>query len=458
MPIEGLDNHKKYLVSQRPDDNFKVSVDSVTTLARDLGIDPEVPSRSSRKGGGTLGLCTKAAYILGLALNKDVDENLNQKIGLIQGRALDWFDVLSYRVVEEKATDYARLKQALTEQFPVARNRPELETRFYASYQNHNQRPSNFVYELLKIHKQLKLEMGEETLLDHNISRLEPQLLDYVEVRHPQTTSNLLQIIDKNRQENWRDTRVNNRYFDNSRPPRESNRFEGQGVGDNRRFYSRRRSGQSDHRFNNQGGRQGGSRNGAFRGQNGQDRMIKWAFKLSEFNIEWEHRPGAQNVVADVLSRNLVDKVDGSQISCAALRALALNSREQIIQVQREDPELGHMYHYYENPDDASVNATVCEGWFQDFKLIDGLLIYAKYCTTLGELRVYIPQSFREAIMHQFHDQPLAGHLGKRKTYLTLNVTCYFPYMRSYTLCRKKIYAPRRNQATITKLGKNVVW
>ncbi|GFT37643.1 hypothetical protein TNCV_67191 [Trichonephila clavipes] len=50
MPIEGLDNHKKYLVSQRPDDNFKVSVDSVTTLARDLGIDPEFPSRSSRKG------------------------------------------------------------------------------------------------------------------------------------------------------------------------------------------------------------------------------------------------------------------------------------------------------------------------------------------------------------------------------------------------------------------------
>ncbi|GFT37637.1 MULE domain-containing protein [Trichonephila clavipes] len=35
-------------------------------------------------GGGTLGLCTKAAYTLGLALNKDVDENLNQEIGLIQ--------------------------------------------------------------------------------------------------------------------------------------------------------------------------------------------------------------------------------------------------------------------------------------------------------------------------------------------------------------------------------------
>ncbi|GFY12825.1 uncharacterized protein TNCV_4284831 [Trichonephila clavipes] len=70
--------------------------------------------------------------------------------------ALDWFEVLGYMVVEDKATDYAHLKQALTEQFPV-----------------------------------------DEKLLDQVLSRLEPLLLDNVEVRHPQTTSNLLQIIDK---------------------------------------------------------------------------------------------------------------------------------------------------------------------------------------------------------------------------------------------------------------------
>ncbi|GFW76948.1 uncharacterized protein TNCV_2030531 [Trichonephila clavipes] len=125
---------------------------------------------------------------------------------------------------------------------------------------------------------------------------------------------------------------------------------------------------------------------------------------------------GAQNVVADVLSRNPVGIVDGSQISCAVLRALALNSREQLIHEQWEDPELRHIYRYLENLNDGSVNANVCEGWSQDFKLIDGLLFYAKYCTTIGELRVYIPQSLREAIMHEFHDQLLAGHLGKKKT------------------------------------------
>ncbi|GFV64326.1 uncharacterized protein TNCV_2502441 [Trichonephila clavipes] len=101
--------------------------------------------------------------------------------GHLAGRALDWFVVLGYRVVEDKATDYAHLKQALSEQFPVVRNRSQLETRFYSSSQKHNQKPSDFVYDLLKIHKILKLEMTEEKLIDHNISRLEPHILDYVE-------------------------------------------------------------------------------------------------------------------------------------------------------------------------------------------------------------------------------------------------------------------------------------
>ncbi|GFX08401.1 hypothetical protein TNCV_3268901 [Trichonephila clavipes] len=59
--------------------------------------------------------------------------------------------------------------------------------------------------------------------------------------------------------------------------------------------------------------------------------------------IRVQHRMGTStevlNVVVDVLSRNPVDNMDGSQISSAALRGLALNSREQLIREQREDPE-----------------------------------------------------------------------------------------------------------------------
>ncbi|GFT27231.1 transposon Ty3-I Gag-Pol polyprotein [Trichonephila clavipes] len=122
-------------------------------------------------------------------------------------------------------------------------------------------------------------------------------------------------------------------------------------------------------------------------------RMIRWALKLSEFNIEWEHRPGVQNLVAGLLSRNPVDSVEGSQISCADLRALVINSREQLLREQREDPELGHIYRYLENPDDGSVNATVCE----------------------GELRVYIPGSLRKDIMKEFHDLCATGRASRKE-------------------------------------------
>ncbi|GFX89206.1 retrovirus-related Pol polyprotein from transposon 17.6 [Trichonephila clavipes] len=127
------------------------------------------------------------------------------------------------------------------------------------------------------------------------------------------------------------------------------------------------------------------------------DNVIITSLSFNEHldHLNQEHRPGVQNVVADVLSRNPVGNLDGSQISSAALRALALNSREQLIREQREDPELGHIYRYLENPDDGSVNSTICEGWSHDFKLIDGLFFYAKYYTTLGELRVYIPRLLR---------------------------------------------------------------
>ncbi|GFX69712.1 retrovirus-related Pol polyprotein from transposon 297 [Trichonephila clavipes] len=119
--------------------------------------------------------------------------------------------------------------------------------------------------------------------------------------------------------------------------------------------------------------------------------MIRWALKLDEFNIEWEHHPETQNAVADVLSRNPVESIIGEKVQCAIIRDLVLSSQDQLIEEQRMDPELGHIYRYLENPEDSSVNVTICENWSRDFRLVEGLLFYAKYATSLGEIRVYIP-------------------------------------------------------------------
>ncbi|GFW06286.1 retrovirus-related Pol polyprotein from transposon 297 [Trichonephila clavipes] len=56
---------------------------------------------------------------------------------------------------------------------------------------------------------------------------------------------------------------------------------------------------------------------------------------------------------------------------------MVLSSGEQLIEEQRTDPELGHIYRYLENPENSSVNATICENWSWDFRLIEGLLFYA---------------------------------------------------------------------------------
>ncbi|GFX78937.1 uncharacterized protein TNCV_3912261 [Trichonephila clavipes] len=145
--------------------------------------------------------------------------------GHLKGRALDWFEVLGYRVIEDKATDYAHLKKALSELFPVVRNRQIRGSSegFRRSNPNENNRFNN---------------------------------------RH--------------RQEKWRENRNNERYANNSRPQSEFNRFENQGFANNRRFEGRHQGGQSDQRFHNQGGRQSGLRNCTFRGQNEQSRHLNF--------------------------------------------------------------------------------------------------------------------------------------------------------------------------------------
>ncbi|GFV75247.1 retrovirus-related Pol polyprotein from transposon opus [Trichonephila clavipes] len=50
-------------------------------------------------------------------------------------------------------------------------------------------------------------------------------------------------------------------------------------------------------------------------GKNLSNRMIRWALKLTEFNVEWEHRPGTQNTIADVLSRNPIEIIIGEKVN-----------------------------------------------------------------------------------------------------------------------------------------------
>ncbi|GFW65958.1 uncharacterized protein TNCV_587841 [Trichonephila clavipes] len=88
-------------------------------------------------------------------------------LGHLLGRARDWYEIFGSRLVQNTATDFAQLKEALTKNFPVVRNRKDLEVQFCSSQQSRGQEPTNFIYDLLKVHKKLGLKMSEESLEDH---------------------------------------------------------------------------------------------------------------------------------------------------------------------------------------------------------------------------------------------------------------------------------------------------
>ncbi|GFT03031.1 hypothetical protein NPIL_220251 [Nephila pilipes] len=50
--------------------------------------------------------------------------------------------------------------------------------------------------------------MNEEKLVNHNIMRLSPQVMDYVEVRNPKTKIELLQLVEKERDEDVAETDI----------------------------------------------------------------------------------------------------------------------------------------------------------------------------------------------------------------------------------------------------------
>ncbi|GFT19530.1 uncharacterized protein TNCV_2534171 [Trichonephila clavipes] len=153
--------------------------------------------------------------------------------------------------------------------------------------------------------------------------------------------------------------------------------------------------------------------------------------KVDDGNLRVELSETKLNVVANVLDNNTVESIIGEKVNCAIIRDLVLSSRDQLIE-QKTDPELGHIYRYLENPEDSSVNAAICENWSRDFRLVEDLLFYSKYATSLGEMRVYIPKSLRNEIMREFHGKPLAGHFRCFKTYHKMRDVCYFPYMRKF--------------------------
>ncbi|GFS74007.1 uncharacterized protein TNCV_108791 [Trichonephila clavipes] len=204
----------------------------------------------------------------------------NSSQGHLLGRAQHRYQIFGSELVQNIATDFAQLKAALSKVLSAIQ---ELETRLYAFQQRQKQEPTDFVYDLLKLNKKIELGVSEKALVDHVFVRLETQVQDYVEVRNPQKTVQLLEVLakfeerysckairgsrnsDNVERRGWNERRLsnvgNNRgNWRNSevvrRPSNDRNGYKGNyenGRQGNQWFESRRRFQMNDRRFKNRG-------------------------------------------------------------------------------------------------------------------------------------------------------------------------------------------------------------
>ncbi|GFX59060.1 uncharacterized protein TNCV_3814941 [Trichonephila clavipes] len=72
--------------------------------------------------------------------------------GHLLGRAQDWYQIFGSSLVQNTATDFAQIKMALSKAFPAIRNKKDLVIRFYSSQQRRDPEPTDFTYDLLKLH------------------------------------------------------------------------------------------------------------------------------------------------------------------------------------------------------------------------------------------------------------------------------------------------------------------
>ncbi|KAE9241489.1 hypothetical protein PF004_g7025 [Phytophthora fragariae] len=186
--------------------------------------------------------------------------------------------------------------------------------------------------------------------------------------------------------------------------------------------------------------------------------MARWLSLFSEYNFVVHYKPGKTNILTDALSRRpdyvqsgrhaIGDEDDDECAVCiagevAAVEVAAATPLRDLISAAFESDEVcSEMVQYLKDPSDTArrrVPTRSCAR-VDRYQLEGGLLTYSVDCADPPRIVVPLDDDLQARLIHEFHDAPSGGHLGREKTFASFSRDFYWPHMHKWVRKRVRSY------------------
>lgn len=165
------------------------------------------------------------------------------------------------------------------------------------------------------------------------------------------------------------------------------------------------------------------------------DRQVRYAERLSKFNIRVAYRPGAHNGAADALSR--LHSPEGGESTAhdallprpIMLSSLASPELDEEFEPRDPDDIINRIKSAYSSDDSIQTirsDLVKDKDSHAEYTLDNGLLFYE------GRIMVPANDDIKRDILTLCHDEPTAGHFGIHKTYELVSRSYYWPHLRQF--------------------------